>query len=88
MAIFDELLAIKWPREFIVEFESGARERLLRGEGVCITPPTDDPEGIGGLDANLPKKHPRNQRQCGRYVRFTELRAIYSIDGHRLWPDA
>jgi hypothetical protein len=36
----------------------------------------------------LPKKHPRNQMRNGRHIRFTELRAIYSPDGHRLWPVA
>ena len=86
MAIVDELMAIDWPDEFVVEYADGARERLLRGEGVEILLPADDPEGCGALSADIPKKHPRNQKMCGRHIRFTELRAIYSVDGRRLWP--
>ncbi|HEY1189123.1 MAG TPA: hypothetical protein VGE74_15825 [Gemmata sp.] len=87
MTIFDELLLIKWPNEFIIEYCDGLKERLLRGEGVAITPPADDPEGIGGISAELPKKHPRNQ-SIGRCVRFDQLRAIYTTDGRQLWRGA
>lgn len=85
VTIFDELRAIEWPGEFIVEYDDGAKERLLRGEGVVFTPPADDPEGIGGICADLPKRNPRNQ-SVGRYINFNQLRAIYTTDGHRLWP--
>jgi len=88
MAIHEELLEIHWPEEFVVEYADGARERLLRGDGVQVIPPEDDPEGRGALCASLPKRHPRNQKQRGGYVRFTELRAIYSPGGRLLWPDA
>jgi hypothetical protein len=87
MASFDELLAIKWPSEFIVEYNNGARERILRGAGVLVTPPADDPEGIGFICADLPTKHTRNQKDCGRCIRFNVLRAISSAEGRRLWPD-
>jgi len=86
MAIFDELRGLLWPGEFVVEYEDSRRERLLSGEGVLLTPPADDPRGYGALTADLPKKHPRNQKQCGRQVEFTELRAVYSLDGRKLWP--
>lgn len=88
MTIVEELLAIDWPGEFIIEYADGTREHLLRGEGVVLTPPADDPEGRGGLSANLPKKHSHIQKQCGRHVRFSDLLAIYSTDGQRLWPSA
>jgi hypothetical protein len=88
MAIYEELCGIHWPSEFIVEYADGTRECLLRGDGVHISTPANDPEGCGGLSADLPKKHPRNQKHCGRYVRFNELRAIYSHDGRLLWPNA
>ena len=88
MAIYEELRGIHWPEEFVVEYADGTRERLLRGDGVGVIPPDDDPEGCGALCASLPKGHARNQKQCGRYVRFTELRAVYSPDGRPLWPDA
>lgn len=88
MAIFDELLTIAWPDEFVVEYADGAKERLLRGEGVSLIRPEDHPEGCGSLSADLPKKHPRNQKQYGRHIRFTALRGLYSLDGHRLWPIA
>ena len=88
MAVFDELIAIDWPPEFIVEYADGAKENLLRGDGVALQPPSDDPEGCGILSAILPHKHPQNQKQVGRHVRFTELRAIYTIDGRQLWPTA
>src|SRR5437868_5740401 len=87
MQPYEELIAMDWPREFLVEYVNGEREQLLRGDGVAIIRPDDDPEGFGGLSADLPKKHPRNQKQGGRYVRFTELRSILSIDGRKLWPE-
>jgi hypothetical protein len=88
MAIYEELCGIHWSNEFVVEYADGRRERLLRGDGVGVIPPADDPEGYGALCAALPKRHPRSQKQCERHVRFTELRAIYSPDGRLLWPDA
>lgn len=86
-SVYEQLLALDWPPEFVVEYAGGGRERLLRGGGVGVTPPVDDPEGVGGLSADLPRKHPRN-RPVGRYVRFSELRAVRALDGRRLWPDA
>lgn len=85
MAIFDELWAIKWPDEFIVEYSDGTKERLRRGNGVSITSPADDPEGIGDISAYIVKKHPRH-RDYGRVVRFDELMAVYTTDGRRIWP--
>ena len=86
MAVYEEPLAIDWPSEFIVEYFDGTRECLVRGDGVSITPSADDPSDCGFLCADLPRKHPRNQEHCGRYIRFTEMRAIYAPDGGRLWP--
>jgi hypothetical protein len=88
-SVFEQLLSLDLPPEFVVEYAGGERELLLRGDGVCVTPPADDPEGVGGLSAYLPRKHPRNQ-PTWRYVRLSELRAILTIDGRRLWgsPDA
>jgi hypothetical protein len=87
MATYEELCGIPWPEEFVVEYADGAQERLLRGDGVGIIAPADDPEGYGALCADLPKRHPRSQGLCGRRVRFTELRAINSPDGRLLWPE-
>jgi hypothetical protein len=86
VAIFEELLALDWPGEFVVEYAGGAKERLLRGEGVVLALPEDDPEGCGFLSADIPAKHPRNQKRGCRHVRFTELEGIYTSDGRRLWP--
>jgi len=86
VAVIDELMGLSWPEEFDVEYVDGSRERLLRGDGVTFTLPDDDPESVGGISANLPKKHSQNQKQLGRYVRLTELRAILTKDGHQLWP--
>ncbi|MEO6811638.1 MAG: hypothetical protein ABI353_21200 [Isosphaeraceae bacterium] len=88
MAVYDELLALDWPGEFVVEYGNGTSERLMRGEGVEFLLPADDPDECGGLFASLPKMRPRNQKQGGRFIRFTELRAVCSTDGRRLWPDA
>ncbi len=85
MAVYEELGEIDGPSEFIVEYPDGSRERLLRGDGVGIVPPGDDPDGIGYLSADLPRKHPRN-RQFGRAVFFNEMRALYKLDGETLWP--
>ncbi|WP_422931887.1 hypothetical protein [Singulisphaera sp. PoT] len=86
MSIFEELRLIRWPSEFDVEYANGRRERLLRGEGVSIISPDDDPNGRGALCADLPPKHPRNQKRGGRYIYLDELRAIRSSDGSLLWP--
>jgi hypothetical protein len=88
MSIFEELLALDWPGEFVVEYADGSRERLLRGEGIALAPPSDDPVGSGFLSADLPAKHPRYQKRVRRVVRFTELRGIFASDGRRLWPTA
>ena len=88
MATYEELRGLDWPIEFVVEYADGTRERLLRGDGVGVLPPGDDPEGFGALLVELPMKHPRNQQRCGRHVRLTELRAVYAPDGRLLWPDS
>lgn len=85
-ACFQALSQLKWPDEFVVEYHDGQQERLLRGEGVSVMPPADDPENIGGFTGDAPPKHPRNQKRIGRFVRFSELRAIYDKQGKRLWP--
>lgn len=84
MPIYEELCAIAWPSEFVIEYADGTRERLHRGSGVFLTPPADDPEGIGSLCANIPKKHTRNQQHC-RDISFAELHAITTVDGRVLW---
>jgi hypothetical protein len=84
LSIYDQLINLSWPETFIVEYVSGEQERLLRGEGVSIGWPDDNPDEIGDLCADLPLKHPRN-RQGGRLIRFTELRAIYTLDGKMIW---
>lgn len=84
MEVFESLSKVRFPTEFIVEYLDGKREKLLRP--VYLTSPGDDPDGVGTIGGNLPKKHPRNQKQCGRVVRFSELKAIYSTDGRQLWP--
>lgn len=86
MSIFESLSKVRFPAEFIVEYQDGKRETLLRGNGVGLTAPGDDPDGIGDFSARIPKKHPQNQKHCGRVVRFSELQAIYSTDGTLLWP--
>jgi hypothetical protein len=84
MPIYEQLCAMPWPTEFVVEYADGTRERLLRGSGVHVFPPADDPDGIGALCADLPKKRPRNQ-QHSRQISFAELRAITTVDGRVLW---
>ena len=86
MSIFESLMKVHFPDTFFVEYVDGTREMLYRGDGIFLTRPDDDPDGIGSLSALLPKKHPQNQKQLLRYVRFTELQAIYDVGGKRLWP--
>lgn len=86
MDIFDQLMSIQWPDEFVVEYTDGAMEHLLRGEGVTIEWPGDDPDGIGAISASIPKRHLRHQQSCGRRIGFDELRAVYTTDGQRFWP--
>jgi|GEM_PF-1596389 len=84
-AIYESLLAVKWPSEFTVEYTNGRRERLLKGEGVCFDWPGDAENGVGGWGASLPKKHPRNQKQIGRWISYLDLRVVYDSDGALLW---
>ncbi|KAA1260953.1 hypothetical protein LF1_34950 [Rubripirellula obstinata] len=76
MDIGDELLSLDLPDAFIVRYLDGTSERLLRGNEISVTSPSDDPEGIGGFDALIPKNHPRHQHQGGRYIRYNELDSI------------
>lgn len=85
MDIASELSAINWPEAFVVHYRDGRSERLLRADGVTITPPGDDPNGIGGLTASIPEKHPRNQ-QILRWVSLADLLAIQDERGNSLFP--
>jgi hypothetical protein len=84
-AIRKQLTAIDWPDEFVVEYINGKHERLQKGDGVGLHAPADWPDEIGGFDADLPKKHPRN-KQIGRFVSYREVRAIRNLSGDILWP--
>jgi len=86
MSDVDALFELYFPSEFVVEYRDGKRETLLCGDGVGFVPASDDPEGVGFITANLKMKHSRNQKHCGRLIRFTDLQAIYSVDQKRLWP--
>lgn len=81
MDLTEDLRAIDWPESFHVFYCDGSSELLLRGDGISLTPPLDDPDGIGGFDALIPKKHPKHQHQGGRYIRYTELHKIVGADG-------
>jgi hypothetical protein len=85
MASCEELIQVSWPREFVVEYVDGSTELLLSGDGVLLTSPADAPDGVGGIPAYLSKKHPANQKQIGRYVRYSELQAIHTPDGRVIW---
>ena len=85
MDISDDLLALDWPDSFVVVYRDGTSERLLKGEGICVTTSADDPDGLGAFSADVPKKHPRNQSQCGRHVRFVDLDRILDDDGNVLY---
>ena len=85
MDIAGQLLSLNWPDAFVVRYRDRTSERLLRNDGVHVTPAADDPDGHGGFIADLPKKHPRNQKQCGRYVSFADLLAIRDENGDVLW---
>ncbi|WP_145121240.1 hypothetical protein [Rosistilla oblonga] len=80
-----ELAALDWPNAFVVHYADGATERLLCGIGVTLTPPGDDPEGHGGIGAQIPPKHPQNQKRLERYVSLADLEAICSEHGDELW---
>ncbi|GAB5405921.1 MAG: hypothetical protein Aurels2KO_41520 [Aureliella sp.] len=85
MDISDDLLALEWPASFVVVYRDGTSELLLKGAGICVTPPADEPDGFGAFSALIPKKHPQNQKQCGRHVRFVELDRILDEDGNVLY---
>ena len=88
MTICEELESVAWPEEFLVVFANHTWERLLKGDGVTITPPADDAAGVGFVTAAIPRKHPQNQRQCGRLISFAELTALKTIEGLLLWSRA
>lgn len=79
-----ELAAINWPNAIVVHYTDGSTERLICHGGVTLVPPVDDPAGHGGLCAQIPPKHPRNQRY-ERYVCLADLDAIYGENGDELW---
>jgi hypothetical protein len=84
--IFSEFENIRWPERFVVVYVDGNSEILLRGEGVILEWPGDDPiYGIGGFIADIPKKHPANRQQTGRYVWFNQVVRIEDDKGHILW---
>ncbi|MEK6261107.1 MAG: hypothetical protein AABP62_21115 [Planctomycetota bacterium] len=85
MSGWEELMQVSWPGEFVIEYVDGSTELLLSGDGVSFTPAADAPDGIGAIHADLPKKHPANQKQIGRYVRYSELQAIHTPDGRVIW---
>ena len=85
MDISEDLLALDWPNSFVVVYRDGTSERLFKGSGICVTPPGDNPDGFGDFSADIPKKHPQNQKQCGRAVRFVDLDRILDEDGNVLY---
>lgn len=86
MSVFQEFTELDWPEEFVVEYLDGQRERLLRGDGVSVMSPSDDPDGIGGFDGYLPKKSRHTRSQGLRFVRFSEVRAIFDSKDSQIWP--
>ncbi|MFG0267640.1 MAG: hypothetical protein ACF8AM_21180 [Rhodopirellula sp. JB055] len=80
-----ELAAIDWPKAIVVHYTDGATERLICGDGVTLTPPADDPEGHGGISAQIPPKHPQNQKRLERFVSLADLKAIFCEHGDELW---
>ena len=83
--ISDDLLALEWPDSFVVVYRDGTSERLLRGSGITVSLPGDEPDGFGAFCADIPKKHSQNQKQSGRHVRFVELDRILDEDGNVLY---
>ena len=84
MSELDALFELRFPSEFVIEYRDGKRETLLCGDGCGIVSASDDPEGVGYITANLPTKHSRNQKRCGRLIRFADLQGIYFVDDKRL----
>ena len=85
MDISKDLLALDWPDSFIVVYRDGTSERLLRGSGISVSLPGDEPDGFGAFSADIPKKHPQNQKSTGRHVRFVDLDRILDDDGNVLY---
>jgi len=89
MPNFAGLHELNWPAEFVVEYTDGRKERLVRGSGVVIDEPGEGVEDAGGLNAGVPmgKSH-LPKKNCGKFVSFTVLRSIMTVNGVRLWPAA
>ena len=85
MDISDDLLALDWPESFVVVYRDGTSERLLRGAGVSVSLPGDEPDGFGAFSALIPKKHSQNQKKNARHVRFIELDRILDVDGNVMY---
>ncbi|MEM6468625.1 MAG: hypothetical protein AAF802_03590 [Planctomycetota bacterium] len=81
----EDLLALDWPHSFVVIYRDGTSEPLMRGTGVTMIIPEDDPDGFSGFCADIPKKHPHNQSQCGRCIRLVELERILDDAGNVLY---
>jgi len=86
-SVYEEFRTIHWPERFVVIYGDGSSETLLRGAGVSLVwPGDDDARHVGGFSADIPKKHPRNQKQCGRHVFFDEVARIEDCGGGLIWP--
>jgi len=85
MNISEELLALDWLSSFIVVYRDGTSERLLKGSGISVTSPMDEPDGFGAFSADIPKRHSQNQKQGSRHIRFVELDRILDDDGNVLY---
>lgn len=84
MDLTEALREIDWPDSFYDLYCDGQSELLLRGDGIALTPPSDDPDGIGGFDATIPKRQLEQQFQGRRYVPYNELDRIVAVDGNVL----
>lgn len=85
MDLSDDFIALDWPESFSVVYRDGTSERLLLGNGIMVTPPSDAPDGCGSFRADIPKKHPQNQQQGSRQVRFIDLEQIIDDSGNMVY---
>lgn len=83
--IYNELLDLDWPSQYVVEYHDGKSETFVKWQGVFLEDPNDDEEGIGGMMSTFQNQDSSNKTPDAKYIRFNEINTITDVNGNILW---